>query len=58
MKKGELVDPDGSTYTPGEVMSTYFWRQLARTLQTKQRLPEQGDWIAQKWLPGTEYESA
>lgn len=51
LQAGTLIAPDGHAYTPGDVLSTTYWRALARSYQAEQRLPRQGDWVNERWEP-------
>lgn len=46
---GKIIAPDTTSYTPGEVMASNYWRRLARNYQVDQRLPQQADWVKQEW---------
>lgn len=48
--RGKLIAPDGAQYGPGEVLSTTYWRALAKHYQVRQRLPEQADWVEGEWV--------
>lgn len=54
MREGQLISPDGKSFTPGDVLSTTYWQQLAKSYQTEQRLARQADWIDEKWKPALE----
>lgn len=49
LKNGQIVAPDGTGYGPGEILSTTYWRALARHYQAENRLPRQADWVDEKW---------
>lgn len=46
---GVLYSPEQMDFTPADVRAGPFWRQLARSYQAKQRLPQQADWVAGEW---------
>ena len=54
LRNGQLISPDGQSFAPGDVLSTTYWQALAKSYQTEQRLPRQGDWIDEKWKPAPE----
>ena len=51
---GVLIAPHGQEFTPGDVLASQFWQQLAASYQAAQRLPAQGDWIDEKWKEAKE----
>jgi hypothetical protein len=59
LRNGSLTTPDEAyTFTPGEVQAIPFHKQLIRHYQDEQRLPRQGDWVSEKWIPAAELEVA
>lgn len=58
LRGGVIVSPDGAEYTPGEVLSTTYWRALARHYQVAQRLPQQADWVNREWVQPVEHHSS
>lgn len=46
---GQLVSPEQTPFTPGDVRAGPFWRRLAHAYQVDQRLPQQADWVEAKW---------
>ena len=57
LRNGLLTTPDEAyTFSPGEVQAIPFQKQLIRHYQDEQRLPRQGDWISEKWVPTAELE--
>ncbi len=58
IKNGTLIAPDGMQFTPGDVQAGPFWQQLAKSYQTEQRLPRQGDWVSERWEVSAELDSS
>jgi hypothetical protein len=48
---GILYSPEGWSFTPGEVRALPLLRMQLRTLQVRERLPAQGDWISGRIEP-------
>lgn len=55
---GMLYSPEQMEFTPADVRAGPFWRQLARSYQVRQRLPQQSDWVANEWAPAKAIEDA
>jgi hypothetical protein len=51
---GELIAPEGWTFTPGEIRALPFMRQQLAQYQALQRIPAQADLVDGNWqrLPG------
>ena len=57
LDNGELVAPDQSRYTPGNVMAEPFLRMLIAEYQHKQRYAQQADWIDERWVTNVSKEA-
>jgi hypothetical protein len=56
LRDGVLIAPHGQSFSPGDILATTYWQQLAKSYQADQRLPRQADFVSEKWMPAKEQE--